>query len=108
VLVQEGLDLAFGQGAHEAVDRLTVHQQHAGGDAADAEGTGQLLLVIGIDLDQLETAGIGFFHLFQDGAERLAGPAPRCPEVDQHRCGHGGFNDLGFKVGDGDVDHGMA
>jgi hypothetical protein len=38
VLVQEGLDLAFGQGAHEAVHRLAVHHQHAGGDAADAEG----------------------------------------------------------------------
>ena len=108
MLVQEGADLAFGQGAHEAVHRLTVLEQHAGRDAADAEGAGELLLLVGIDLHQLEASGIGGFQFLQQRADHLARTAPRGPEIHQHRGVHGGFDDLGFKVGDGDVDHGYG
>jgi hypothetical protein len=76
VLVQKGLDLALGQGAHEAVHRLAADQQHAGRDAADAEGRGQLLFLVGIDLDQLEAAAVIGLDFFEDGTDHLAGAAP--------------------------------
>ena len=98
VLVQELADLAFGQGPHEAVDRLAVHQQNHRGDALDAERRRQLLLLVGVDLDQLEASGIGKLQLFQQRTDDLAGPAPGRPEVHQHRLGHRRGDDLGFKV----------
>ena len=107
VLVQEFLDLAFGQCASEAIHRLAVHQQDAGRDAADAEGLAELLLLVGIDLHQLETPGIGRLDLFKQGAKRLARAAPRRPEINQHGRGHGSRNDFLLKIGDGDVDHGV-
>jgi hypothetical protein len=105
MLVQELAQLAFGLGAHEAVHGLAADHQHAGRDGADAEHAGQLLLLIGVDLDQLEAAFIGDFQLFQHRAQRLAGAAPGRPEVHQHGHGHGGGYDFGFKILEGDVNH---
>ena len=106
VLVQEGLDLPLGQRAHEAVHRLTTHEQDAGGDAADAEHRGQLLFLVGIDLDQLEATAVLGLDFLQDGADHLAGAAPGGPEIDQHGGVHGRLQYFGFKGFDGDVDHG--
>jgi hypothetical protein len=105
VLVQELAHLAFGQRAHEAVHRLAVLHQDDRGDAADAEGAGQLLLVVGVDLRQLEAAAVLHLQLFQDRADGLAGSAPGRPEVHQHGLAHGGGNDLLLEVLYGDVDH---
>src|SRR5690606_8131032 len=66
--------LAFGQRALEAVDRLAVLQQDHRRDAADAERARQLLLFVGVDLDQLEGAAVGRFQLLQDGPSALHGP----------------------------------
>ena len=106
VLVEELAQFSLGQRTHEAVHRLAPLHQDAGRDALDAEGAGQLLLVVGIDLDQLEAAFISDLQLFQDRAERLAGAAPGRPEIDQNRGGHRGGNHLGFEVLQGDVNHG--
>jgi hypothetical protein len=106
MLVEEFLDLTFGQGAHETVNRLAVHEQHAGWDAADAERCGELLFLVGVDLDQLEAPGVSGLHFFQQRADHLARTAPRGPEIDQHGCVVRSFDNLGFKIGDGDVDHG--
>ncbi|MPN46051.1 hypothetical protein SDC9_193631 [bioreactor metagenome] len=108
VLVEKFAHLALGQRAGETVHGLTVHQQHAGGDTADAEHGGELLLLVGVDLGQLETARVVGFQLLQHRPERLAGAAPGRPEIHQHRHVHGGGDDLGFKVFYGDVDHSMA
>ena len=105
VFVEELTNLPLRQSPHEAVHRLPVLEQDAGRDAADAEGPRQLLLLVGVDLDQLEAAGIGHLKLFQQGPDDLAGATPGRPEVHQHRHGLGGGNDLGFKVFDGDVNH---
>lgn len=105
VLVQEFLDFSFGQRAGEAVHRLAVHQEDAGRDAADAKGFAQLLLLVGINLDQLEAAFVGHFKFFKNRAERLARAAPGRPEVNQHGNSHGSGNDFLFKIGKGDVDH---
>ena len=105
VLVQEFLDLAFGHRAHEAVHRLAIHQQHAGRDAADAESGRQLLLLVGIDLDQLEAAAVLGLDLFQQRTEDLARPAPGRPEIHQDWLRLRRVDDFGFKVFEGDVDH---
>jgi hypothetical protein len=74
VLVEEFLDLAFGQGAGKAVHRLAVHHQDAGRDAADAEGRAQLLLLVGVDLDELEAPGVFHLHFSRIGPSDLQGP----------------------------------
>jgi 5-(carboxyamino)imidazole ribonucleotide mutase len=65
-----------------------------------------LWLRIGIDFDQLETAFVSGFHFFEDRTQGLAGAAPRGPKIHQHGGGHGGFDDLGFKILYRDVHHG--
>jgi len=69
MLVEKGAHLAFGQRAHEAIDGLATLEQHAGRDAADAEHARELLLLVGVDLDQLEAARVFGFELFEDGAQ---------------------------------------
>ena len=46
MLVQKLAHLALGQRAHEAVGRLAVFEQDAGGDGADAKSLRDVLLVI--------------------------------------------------------------
>ena len=46
VFVQKRAQFAFGDRTHETVHRLAVFDQDAGGDAFDAKGRGQLLLLI--------------------------------------------------------------
>ena len=89
VLVEELAHLGLGQRADEAVDRLAALEQDAERDAAHAEHLRQLLrdlgLVVGVELDQLEAAGVGGLELLEHRAERLARAAPRRPDVEQHR-----------------------
>ena len=110
VLVQELADFLGGQGAHEAVHRLAAHEHHAKRDGAHAkhlrELAGDFLLFVGVDLGQQETAGVLGFELFQYRAQRLAGAAPLGPDVQQHGLLQGGLDQVGLKVGKGDVDHG--
>ena len=81
VFVQKGLDLAFGHRAHEAIGRLAGDHEHARGDAADAKGFGELLLLVRVDLDQFEAPGVIGFDLFQQRPYHFAGTAPGGPEV---------------------------
>ena len=65
---------------------------------------GQRLILVGIHLGQAEAALVLGGKLLQDRAEAAAGPAPRCPEVDEDgeavRC----FDDFLQEVAFGDVD----
>ena len=80
--VDELLDLAFGQRAHEAVDRLAVDEGEDRRDRLDAHLRGELLVLVDIDLDELHLA-IGLAHdLFEQRRQLLAGAAPRRPEID--------------------------
>lgn len=65
---------------------VTRHQDaladdHQRGHAADAEGLGQRLLLVGVDLAEAQR-GVLCRRRLEDGREALAGPAPRCPEVE--------------------------
>ncbi|MNR27007.1 hypothetical protein D3C85_1442560 [compost metagenome] len=106
MLVEEGAQLAFGLGAHETVHGTAAHHQHAGRHRADAEHASELLLLVGIDLGQLETAGVVDLELVQQRAQGLAWAAPGRPEVHQHGHFHRGGNHLGFKIFYRDIDHG--
>ena len=64
MFVEEFSQFALWHGAHEAVHGLAVFKQHAGGNAFDAKGSGQLLLLVRVNFDQFEAAPIGDFHLF--------------------------------------------
>ena len=89
VLVEELPHLGLGQRADEAVDRLAALEQDAERNAAHAEHLRQLLrdlgLLVGVELDELEAAGVGDLELLEDRPERLARAAPRRPDVEQHR-----------------------
>ena len=110
MLVEEGADLALGQCADKAVDRLALVEQHAKRDRAHAEGLaqlgGDLRLLVAVELGQLEAPGVRDLELFEQRAERLAGPAPGRPDVEQQRLLHRGLDQFGFKVLDRDVEHG--
>ena len=66
--LDEGLDLAFGQGAHEAVDRLAVLEGDDGRDRLDAELAGDLRMVVDVHLDQPHLAAWRPDGLLQDRA----------------------------------------
>jgi hypothetical protein len=110
VLVEELADLALGQGADEAVDRLAALEEDAERDRADAEHLRQLLgdlgLVVGVELDELEAAAVGGLELLERRAERLARAAPGRPDVEQHRLRERGVDEVGFEVLVSDVLHG--
>ena len=105
VFIQERFDLAGSLRAHEAVDRLAAHHQDAGGDAANAKGLRQLLLVVRVDFDQGKAAAVVGFQLLQNRPKRLARAAPRGPEVDEDRLSHRRGNHVGFKILQGHFNH---
>ena len=92
VLVEEGADLGLGQRADELGGDRAVLEQLDRGDAADALGPGDGLVLVGVELHELDPAGVLGGELLEDRAEHAAGPAPRRPEVDQDgdgaRAGH--------------------
>ena len=108
VLVQELAHLAFGLRAHKAIHRLAIHHQHTGGYAANAKHACDLLVGIDIHLGQLEAASVFDLQLLQRGHQRLAGATPCGPEVHQHGHRHRSGNHLGFKIFNGDINHGSV
>ena len=106
MLVGELAHLALSQSAGKTINGLAVDHQDDGGDAAHTKRLGQLLLLVGIDLDQLETAFVVKLELFQHWAQDFARRAPGGPKIHQHRNLLGRRDDFGFKVLQGNVDHG--
>jgi hypothetical protein len=69
------LIFTLGLGTHKAVHRFAAHHHHAGGDAANAKSLAQLLLLVGVDLDQFETAIVVRLRAFpSSGPITLQGP----------------------------------
>ena len=67
------------------VDLLAPLEEQDGRDAHDAEPAREIGLVVDVDLRDHGFAGVFHGHLVDVGRERLAGPAPGGPEVDDHR-----------------------
>jgi hypothetical protein len=83
--IEERDHLAFGERAHEAVGRLAVDEGDHRRDRLDAHLARNRRMLVDVHLDQLDLALGRLDHLLQHGRELLARPAPRRPEVDQHR-----------------------
>lgn len=88
--------------ADDLVDRLTVLVNDHGRDVEDAELRSVLLILIDVDLDDLHAVGFLRGDLLKDGANHLAGTAPRRPEINEN--GLVGFNDFGLIGGISCVD----
>ena len=89
-------------GAQEFVDHAAVAKQFDGRNAADLKLLREILVLVGVHLDDLDLAGVFVGHLFEHRPERATGPAPRRPEVDQHGLRGGGVDDLRRETGRGD------
>jgi hypothetical protein len=61
--------------------------------------------LVGVDFDQAETPAVLGLDLFQQGADDFARAAPRRPKIHQNRQAVRGFDDIGFEILGGDVDH---
>ena len=107
--VDEALHFVLGIGADEPVDDAAVLQCVHGGDRLCLECLRDARVLVDIDLGQHDLAIGGVDHLLDDRAERLAGAAPRRPEVDDDGHLLGLLDDLGLERGVGDVDgcHGI-
>ena len=82
-------------GADEFVDHAAAAEQLHRRNAADLELLREVLVLVGVDLDDLDLAGVFVGHLFEHRAQRAAGAAPGRPEVDQHGLRSGGVDDFG-------------
>src|SRR5690606_22598929 len=83
--VDEELDLAFRDDAHEAIDRPALIERVHGRDRAHAELAGDSWILVDIDLHQFHFAGGTAHGAFERRPELAAGAAPRGPEIDDHR-----------------------
>jgi hypothetical protein len=79
------LDLAFRQRPHEAINSLTVDEGEHRRDRLHPHLARQLLVLVDVDLDHLHLAVGGLHHLFKGWPQLLAWPAPRRPEINDHR-----------------------
>src|SRR2546423_12561541 len=84
-LLQELRDVGLRVGADEAAHRLTALEEDQGRDAAHAELRGVLLVAVGVDLVELDLAGVLAGELLDDRRNRFAGLAPGRPEIDEDR-----------------------
>lgn len=73
------------RGAHLARDLVAVTEQHERRDALDGEPLTEPRRGVDVDLHQLASACELRGELLEDRAHRAARPAPRRPEVDEHR-----------------------
>ena len=95
--------LRLGHRADELVHHLAVADGEDGGDGLHGEGLGDPRVLVDVDLGQLDRApGVGD-GLLEHGPERLAGPAPGRPQVDDHRHRRAAVQHLGLECLIGDV-----
>src|SRR5690625_3257840 len=104
--VDEGGQLALGNGADLGGLGLAALEQNQRGNAADAVLGRALAVGVDIHLADLDLACVVPGNFVEDGRNHLAGPAPLGPEV--HQYGLVGLQYFGFKAGVGDVDNGVA
>ena len=106
MIVQEGRQLGLGQSAHFGGSKLTILEQHQGGNAAYAKLRGNVAVFVDVHFGDLNLLGMALGHFIQQGGDHLAGATPLGPEVNQNRLA--GLENVGFKRGVGDVFDGFA
>ncbi len=80
--IEEPIDLRRGLDTDELGDDAALGERLDGGDALDAEGLGQSLVRIGVDLDELDLAAASGDGALEQRPELAARCAPLGPEVD--------------------------
>ena len=93
--LEERANLRQRLGADEFIDDASAAKQLHGGNAADVKLLREILVLVGVHLDDFYLAGIFIGQLFEHGSERAAWATPRRPEVDQHGLRGRGVDDLG-------------
>lgn len=84
-LVDGLLERRLGQGTLRDLGLAAGGDEKQRRDRADAERGGELLLLFGIHLVDVDAVAVLGSQLFQNRGECLAGAAPRCVEVDERR-----------------------
>src|ERR1700716_3441782 len=96
-----GLELALRVGADDLLGDLPVLEHDQRGDREDLVLRRRLLVLVGVELDDLQILALAG-DLLEYGGDDTAGTAPRRPEVDEDRGV--GLDDLGYEGGVGDLD----
>lgn len=101
LLVDEGYQLCFAEGADFGCCQLTVFEYHQCRNAPNAVLSRYGTVFVHVHFGNSQTSGVHRRNVIQDGGNHFARAAPFCPIVDQYRCGR--FDDLSFESGIGNV-----
>lgn len=104
--LEEGADGAFRLRADELRYGPAVGEGDDERNRARAELRGKLRALVGVDLDELPVPAGFALELLERRAQRLAGAAPRGPEVDEDGNFPRSLEDFAFERGKGGIDHG--
>ena len=102
--LDESLDLALGQRAHEGVHHLALMEGDHRRDRLNPQLLGDLGIGVDIHLGEPHLAAPRRHDLLDDRRELAAGAAPGRPEIDQHQTPRRFVDDLGAKVLERHVD----
>ena len=94
----------LGLGALEHGHRSTIRHGEHRGNRLHPEGLSDTGVLVDVHLRQNDLAVRGRDDAFDDRTEGLARLAPRGPQIDDHRNGHGTRQNVVFERGIGDVD----
>ncbi len=101
LLVNEGRELGFVEGAHLGGGQLPVFEQHQCGDATDTEFGGHLAVFIYIEFGHGEFALVALGDVVKDRRYHAAWATPFSPKINQHRGA--GLHHVLLKFGVGGV-----
>jgi len=85
--IESGFEVAFGARAAHLADHLAVFKKEQGGNRADVELSGELLLVVRIDFANFDFAVVFSGKLVQQRGDHFAWAAPFGPKI--HEDGFG-------------------
>lgn len=80
--------------ALELCQNLSVLEELDGGDTPDSENTRKFRVLIHVDFDQVPSSCGLCYQCFKRGDQHLAWTTPGRPEVNQHRCGFTGLDNV--------------
>ena len=96
-IVDKGANLGLRNRAEEMRDGLAVLERHHVRDRTYSVRGGDLLVLVGVQLRELEPPAVLRGELFENRFQHTAGTAPGSPEIDDYRCGFRGLDDLALE-----------
>jgi hypothetical protein len=98
VAVDDLGDLLFGDRADDLIGNLAALENQKCGDATDIVTARRIHVLIDIQLDHLEFAGVVVCDLSHRWRKHMARTAPICPKIHHHRLRVAGVKHLGLKA----------